>query len=91
MNYDEIMNDLERISSESGKALEILFEEIGFELTEALFKPVYEYVLPDHNTVVVETFLRSIEALAGKIVLYRLSEHEENGKPQRFEAWIRKR
>ena len=88
MNYDEIMFDLEKLSPETGKALEILSEEIGFELTEALFKPVYEYVLPDHNTVVVEAFLRSIEAMAGKITLYRLPKHENKEKLQQIEKWV---
>lgn len=88
MNYDEIMNDMERISLESEKALEILSEEIGYEMVEALFRPIYETSLYDHNTITIESFLRSIETLAGKFLLYRQPGHDLDGKPQRIEKWV---
>ena len=71
MEFDEMMNALTSISERYGTTLEVLSEAIGYEYTEALLKPLFDYILPSKNEVVAEVFLKAIDVVAAKLFFYK--------------------
>lgn len=71
MEYDEMMNVLESISKRYGTTLEILSDAIGYEFTEDLLRPLFDYILPSKNSMATESFLKAIDEVVAKMFLYR--------------------
>lgn len=70
MEYDEMMNVLESISKRYGTTLEILSSVIGYEFTENLLNPLFDYILPSKDSMETESFLKAIDEVATKIFFY---------------------
>lgn len=88
MDYDEIMADLSSISPHWGFVLETLYNEIGYELVEDLFKPFYGYILPEHDTQMAESYLKSIEVLAVKLSFYKNAINGADEFPEKLEKFV---
>lgn len=71
MEFDEMMNALTSISERYGTTMEILSDAIGYEYTESLLRPFFDYILPSRNEMVAESFLKVIDEVAAKLFFYK--------------------
>lgn len=70
MEFDEMMSVLGSISEHYSATLEILSDTIGYEFTEGLLNPLFEYILPKKDTLGAESFLKVVDEIAAKLFLY---------------------
>ena len=71
MEYDEMMSALARISGHYETSLDILSDSIGYEFTESLLKPLFDYILPRRDEIAAESFLKAIDEVAAKLFFYK--------------------
>ena len=71
MRYDEMMDALAHVSIHYETTLQILSDTIGYGFTEALLKPLFDFILPTRDKMATESFLKAIDEVAAKLFFYR--------------------
>lgn len=77
MRYVEMLSVLSDLSGRYGTALQVLGDSIGYEYTEALLGPLFDYILPSKNDVAAEHFLKAIDEVAAKLFFYKESAMQD--------------
>lgn len=71
MRYDEMLSVLSELSGRYGTALQVLGDSIGYEYTETLLWPLFDYILPTMDEMDAESFLKAIDEVAAKLFFYK--------------------